>query len=104
MEYEIIMTDEAESDLNHYVSYLVYSKKNLQAASSLIDDFEITKNLLKTVAESLKLCDNPRLKELGYRRINFVTHRYFILYRVVGKSVFIDSIFHELEDYENKLN
>ena len=28
---------------------------------------------------------------------------YFILYRIEGNLVFIDNIFHELQDYENKI-
>ena len=30
----------------------------------------VTKESLKYVAGSLKLCDSPRLYQLGYRRIN----------------------------------
>lgn len=35
--------------------------------------------------------------------INFLNHRYFMLYRIVDNVVFIDKIFHELQDYENKM-
>ena len=58
---------------------------------------------LKHVAGSLKLCDNPRLRQLEYRCINFLNHRYFMLYRIVDNVVFVDNIFHELQDYENKM-
>lgn len=68
-----------------------------------MDDFEATAQSLKKVAGSLKLCDNHRLKELGYRRINFFSHRYFMMYRIVENTVFVDNIFHELQDYENIL-
>lgn len=36
-------------------------------------------------------------------RINFLKHRYFMLYRIESNLVFIDDIFHELQDYENKM-
>ena len=55
------------------------------------------------VAGSLKLCENPRLRMHGYRRINFLNHRYFMMYRIVENIVFVDNIFHELQDYENKM-
>ena len=55
-------------------------------------------------AGSLKDCENPKLRERGYKRINFISHRYFILYRVEGSKAIIDSIFHELQDYENRIN
>ena len=44
-----------------------------------------------------------KLRELGYRRINFLSHRYFMLYRIKGSLVIIDNIFHELQDFENML-
>lgn len=103
MEYKVVVTADAEEDLNQYIRYLPIVKKNDQAAKNVLDDFEATIRILKTVAGSLKLCDIPRLKELQYRRINFLSHRYFMLYRIIEDIVFIDSIFHELQDYENKM-
>ncbi|MCI9239409.1 MAG: type II toxin-antitoxin system RelE/ParE family toxin [Dorea sp.] len=103
MEYKVVVTADAEEDLNQYIRYLLIVKKNDQAAKNVLDDFEAIIWSLKTVAGSLKLCDNPRLKELQYRRINFLSHRYFMLYRIIEDIVFIDSIFHELQDYENKM-
>ena len=103
MDYKVAVTADAEADLDQYIQYLLTEKKSEQAAVNLLDDFEATIQRLKAVAGSLKLCENPRLKELGYRRINFLSHRYFMLYRIVDDIVFVDSIFHELQDYENKM-
>lgn len=83
MEYKVVVTADAEEDLNQYIRYLLMVKKS--------------------VAGSLKTCDNPRLKELGYRRINFLSHRHFMLYRIAEDIVFVDNIFHELQDCENKM-
>ncbi|MDO4288835.1 MAG: type II toxin-antitoxin system RelE/ParE family toxin [Eubacterium sp.] len=103
MDYEVVVTADAEEDLNRYLWYLLYIKYSEQAAKNVLDDFEKTIQTLKSAAGSLKLCDNPKLREKGYRRINFYSHRYFILYRIEKELVFIDSIFHELQDYENKI-
>lgn len=104
MEYKVIITSDAENDLDGFIKYLLFEKKNEQAASSVLNDFQATVKSLSQVAESLKLCDNPKLKSLGYRRINFLSHRYFMLYRIDEDKVIVDSIFHELQDYENKMN
>ena len=32
-----------------------------------------------------------------------MSHRYFMLYRIIGNMVIVDNIFHELQDYENKM-
>lgn len=103
MVYKVVLMKSAEDDLDRFVSYLLFVKKNEQVALNLLNDFEATKISLSNVAESLKLCDNPKLKELGYRRIHFLSHRYFILYRIENDTVFVDSIFHELQDYESKM-
>ena len=55
------------------------------------------------MAASLQLCTNPRLNKLGYRRINYLRHDYFMMYRVVDDMAIVDNIFHFLEDFENKM-
>ena len=78
---------------------------NLKEKELLIAHYfsENTKKELAVVAESLGMCQNPRLKELKYRRIGFLKHKYFMLYRVEGNMAIVDNIFHELQDYENKM-
>ena len=102
MTYKVVVTRDAEEDLDNFIKYLIIEKKNMQAAENVLDDYDATIESLKHVAGSLKLCDNPRLRQLEYRRINFLNHRYFMLYRIVDQIVFVDNIFHELQDYENK--
>lgn len=103
MDYKVVVTSDAEEDLDRFIQYLLLEKKNEQAARNVLDDFEDTLNCLKNVAGSLSLCENQRLRALGYHRIDFLRHRYFMLYRIEGNLVFIDNIFHELQDYENKM-
>ena len=61
MDYKVVVTRDAEEDLEHLVH------------------------------------------QLKYRRINFLKHRYFMLYRLEDDLVIVDNIFHELQDYENKM-
>ncbi len=103
MVYKVNIMKSAETDLEMFITYLLFEKKNEQAAQNVLNDFEQTKDILSHIAGSLKVCDNERLKELEYRRINFQNHRYFMLYRVENDTVYVDGIFHELQDYENKL-
>ncbi|WP_288616741.1 type II toxin-antitoxin system RelE/ParE family toxin [uncultured Eubacterium sp.] len=103
MGYKVVVTSDAENDLDQFIQYLLFKKKNFQAAQNVLNDFEATKKSLAQVAKSLKLCENPRLQMLGYRRINFLSHRYFMLYRIEKGVVFVDNIFHELQDYENHI-
>lgn len=103
MDYKVVITVDAELDLDQFIWYLLFEKKSEQAAKNLLDDFEITQKNLERVAGSLSDCQNPKLKELGYKRINFVSHRYFMMYRIEENKAIVDNIFHELQDYENHL-
>ena len=67
MAYNVVVTSDAEKDLDKFIRYLLFEKKNEQAARNLLDDFEETKNILSNVAASLKDCDNPKLKQFGYK-------------------------------------
>lgn len=58
MDYKGVVTAEAEEDLNQFVQYLLFAKKNKQAAKNVLDDFEDTIKKSKNVANSLKVCDN----------------------------------------------
>ena len=103
MGYKVVVTRDAEEDLERFIKYLIIEKENMQAAENVLRDYDATIESLKHVAGSLELCDNPRLRQLEYRRINFLNHRYFMLYRIVDSVVFVDNVFHELQDYESKI-
>ena len=74
MDYKVVLMQNAENDLDSFITYLLFEKKSEQAARNLLNDFEATKVSLSNVAGSLKKCDNPKLRELGYRRINFLCY------------------------------
>lgn len=101
MAYKILLTEEAEKDFEHFLDYLIYEKRNPQTAEHLIEDFDETEKVLSDIAGSLKLCENPRLRRYGYRKMHFLSMRYFMLYRIDGNNVIIDNMFHDLQDYEN---
>ena len=49
MDYNVVITSDAEKDLDSFIHYLLFEKKNEQAASSVLDDFEKTKQILSVV-------------------------------------------------------
>lgn len=101
MVYEVIFSAEAQEHFRKILHYLIYELQSDQAASRVADDMEETTARLSTVAGSLKLCDHPRLRALGYRTIYFRRHKYFMLYKIVGSEAHVLGIFHDLQDYEN---
>lgn len=65
MDYRMVITDDAFEDLDNILYYLLFALKNEQAAKNVLDDFKSTQEHLSHVANSLKLCDNPRMQEKG---------------------------------------
>ena len=104
MEYKVYVTIDAENDLNRHVLYLLKEKRSRQAVTNLLDDFVQTKEILAIVAGCLQPCKNQRLRNQGYKRINFLHHDYFMIFRIEDQNVFVDGIYHFLEDYENKIH
>ena len=43
MDYKVVMTIDAEEDLDRFIRYLLFEKQNSQAASNVLNDFEATK-------------------------------------------------------------
>jgi cell fate (sporulation/competence/biofilm development) regulator YlbF (YheA/YmcA/DUF963 family) len=103
MEYEVIISDLAQAQLDEYLHYIVYELKNEQAAKSVLEDFHKTRITLERVAGSLKESENDRLRELGYKVIHLEKHRYVMVYRVVGRTAMVEGVYHELQDYVNLL-
>lgn len=99
--FEVIIAPRALEQLESYIDYIQYTLLNPIAAQSVWKDALESERELLRVADSLRYCDNPRLRELGYRLFSFKRHRYVMLYRVEGKKVFVDAVYHQMQDYEN---
>ena len=99
--YNVIISPKALEQLENYIDYLQYTLLNEQAARSLWQDAKETRERLSIIAGSLKYCTHPSLKRDKYRSINFTQHSYLMLYRVEEATVYVDAIYHQLQDYEN---
>jgi plasmid stabilization system protein ParE len=100
MAYKVIVMPPAKRRLEQYVRYTLEELNNRQAAKAILDDAKETKARLSYLAATLKICDNPTLARYGYRKINFLNHRFFMIYRIDGDTVIVDGMFHEMQDYE----
>lgn len=103
MEYDVVLSVQAQTDSREIINYLVYELQNQQAATSVVDDFDDTIACLSHVAGSLKLCDDNVLRARGYRTIHFRKHKYLMVYTIDGDRVYVEGIYHDLQDYESIL-
>ena len=102
--YKVIVTPDAEGDLQAYIAYLRHVKKNPQAVKNVLKDFRETKENLGRVAGSLGEPYSDELRKRGLKRINFLKHNYFALFYIgADDTVYITNIFHGLENFEDKI-
>lgn len=102
-DFEVVLTDKAEVQIRKILDYVFYELENAQAAYSVEQDMRETIEILSHTAGNLKLCDDPELRALGYRRIHLKRHKYFLLYKLVDVRVYVIGVYHDLQDYENAL-
>ena len=99
--FEVIITPYALEQLDSYIGYIQYTLLNPIAADSLWRDSVATADELERCAGSLEPCKHPELRKRGYHPLPFLKHDYVMLYRIAGKTVFVDAIYHLMQDYEN---
>lgn len=99
--YNVIISPEAMEQLREHISYIRNVLFNPQAAESVYDDAVETGEKLSTIADVLKPCEDERLRRYDYRKISFRRHKYVMIYRIEGRTVYVDGIFHQKQDYEN---
>ena len=101
MVYKAVISRLAQSQLSRYIGYIKRQLGNSQAAQAVLLDARETKKALLQTAESLPFCRDPDLQAMGYRLIHFRRHRYVFLYEVREQIVYVEAVYHELQDYEN---
>lgn len=103
MEYDVVLTVQAQTHFQEIINYLLYELQNQQAAISVADDFDDTIACLSRVAGSLKFCDDSILRARGCRAIHFRKHKYMMVYTLDGHRAYVEGIYHDLQDYEGIL-
>lgn len=103
MQYRIEISELAEKQYDNILNYLLNRKKNPQAISNVMEDFDYTVGQLKSKADVFGYCRDERLRAMGFRKLHFKSHRYLFVYRIQSDRVIIEGMYHELQDYENAI-
>ena len=103
MAYKINVTEHADELLDHLVYHLIYRLKNKQAAEHLLDFIDVIYNRLENNPFQFAECKDTYLAKKGYREAVVPQMNYIIIFDVSDNVVNIVGIFHQLENYQNKL-
>lgn len=99
MSYEIILSNEAHTDIDETLDYIANNLHNPIAARNLLDKIEEAYNELSLNPYMYAACDDARLRKEGYRKA--VINNYVMIYRVDDNSsiVYILRIFYGGRNY-----
>ncbi|MBR2948910.1 MAG: type II toxin-antitoxin system RelE/ParE family toxin [Lachnospiraceae bacterium] len=103
MAYRLEITEHADTLLDGLVGYLIFEKKNPDAASHLINGIDKLYKRLEENPYQFPISNNPFLAKREYREALVSDMNYLIVFEVVNHVVYILGIFHGLENYPKKL-
>jgi len=101
MAYKLIITDEANDDIDEIIGYISNVLKNPAAAGSLLSEIEKSYDTISHSPESFPYCKDKYLRTKGYRKI--IVKNYTIFYRVAPDAniVYIMRVIYSKRDYAN---
>ena len=103
MAYKLNVTERADELLDNLMYHLIYGLKNEQAAKHLLDSISATYDRLEVNPFQFAECRDAYLAQKGYREVVVPQMNYIIIFDVRMDVVNIVGIFHQLENYQNKL-
>ena len=103
MAYNLIITDHADELLDNILYYLIYRLKNEQAAIHLLNEINNIYDRLVKNPLQFPFSRDIYLANKGYHEAFIRQMNYTIVFNVTMNNVNIVGIFHQLEDYQNKL-
>jgi plasmid stabilization system protein ParE len=103
MACKLIITKEAEADIDGIVQYIAVELNNTEAAKSFLDDIENAYRNVTGQPDMYGLCNDGKLRNMGYRKI--AIKNYIIVYRVSEDKEFavILRVFYGGMDYSKLL-
>lgn len=90
MQFNVELSELAETQYDNILSYISNVLKNPQALENVINDFDDTIEKLEKMADSFGYCNSKRLKEMGLHKIKFAKLDICLFYRMIDEKVSIE--------------
>ena len=103
MDYKLVISEHADELLDNLVYYLLYRLKSEQAARHLLDGIDGIYDRLETNPFQFPLSRDVYLANKGYHEAVVPQMDYIIIFDVREDTVNVVGVFHQLENYQNKL-
>ncbi len=103
MAYKLIVTEHAMELLDELVYHLLYHLRNEQAAKHLLDEIDHIYDRLEENPYQFPESRDMYLKKKGYHEAVVTQMNYTVVFGVNKGNVNVIGVFHQLEDYRNKV-
>lgn len=103
MDYKLVITQRAEELLDQCLYYILYQLKNEQAAKYLLDEIDKRYDRFENNPYQFPDCRDNFLKSKGYKEAVVLDMNYIIIFRIEEETVYVHAIFHQLENYKEKM-
>lgn len=103
MAYNLNITEHAEELLDNLVYHLIYRLKNQQAARHLLDGIDSIYDRLEDNPFQFPSSMDSYLAKKGYHEAVVPQMNYIAIFDIREDTVNVVGIFHQLENYQNKL-
>ena len=103
MAYSLIITDRTEEQLDNIVFYLLDSLGSRQGAVNFLNCVDDIYERLLDNSYQFPINNDGFLCSKGYREAIMVEMQYKMIFRVDDENVFILGIFHDRENYIDKI-
>lgn len=103
MQFNVDVSELAESQYDNILDYLANVMCNPQAVTGVISDFDYAIEELEKKASLFGYCNDERLRRLELHKLHLRHHKYVLVYRIDGQNVIVEGMYHESQDYENAI-
>lgn len=103
MAYNLVITERADEQTDSLAGYLVNDLKNTGAFLHFLNEIDSVYDRLEENPYQFPKSTDSYLNYRGYREALLSEMSYRIVFRIEMQTVYIVGIFHDLEDYVNKV-
>ena len=103
MGYKLIESKRSKIHLEELVRYLLFKIENSQAAEHLLKEVEEVYLRLEENPEQFPYCQDDYLRKKNYRKAVLSTMNYTVVFKIEESKVYVIGIFHDSENYSDKL-
>ena len=103
MDFNLIISIEAERQVIALIDYLLLELENSQAAEHLYKEINKIYNRMECNPEQFPYCEDANLREKSYRKAVLSQMNYTVIFKIAEADVYVIGIFHDSENYGEKL-